>query len=1329
MVRDRGKLWAVLLVAVLLTNLFPAAASAAPEPFCWDEDFSDQSSVSGTGLILKLIDAEIEENPVGNKAVKAVSSGANAEIKSPDMTALNAGTPVSGENMIITWKFNMAESTSGQFAIRGGGGVISVLNTAWVDDTTFKISRYVYWDGTKNAERTLNIPMNTNTWYQVLLKLNSNTGLYDLYFADENGIVLTDLESGSPAAFQYVPVRYQFNSGSAANVVSWEMGLSASGKTVWFDDLYIGDNANYPLPTISTVSPSASPVSPLSVLQPLRGYNGRLYYKGAVVHSDILDRDVMRAFTADEMLNRNNGVFFDITRGGKKLSVANNSTFVGVISGNKNESTHYDGVYLAPTRIYAPENTSGTLNIVFHVPVSGVYDLQYGNFYPVSAAVTASLDGAAAQPVTFSQAAGPAERWDTVLTNASLSEGIHTLALAFDSGTAEFMRFDTLRLVQPGASPVPPSEEDLTLRDLEIEGAELVQPFDSSAGVYDAEAPKTQESVRVKVKAKDGYQVTVGTFLDMNNSYTGPIPLNMGYNRIFIVVTDPVSGVSRTTRLFVLRKQDSDLIYKDLFRPQFHYTAKLSHMNDPNGLIYNEATQEYHMYYQYHPRSMEGTYGRPGWGDYGAGWGHAVSTDLVHWEEKPMALVPDEFGFKLSGSSVVDYNNTSGLFDSSTPPESRMVAFATNGDKGDGLRERWGVALAYSTDNGYTWESYQNGKNVLDDFGDPKVLWYADSAMPNGGTWLMLVNSGADVRLFTSPNLKDWTSNHSVVMKNGANLAKWECPDLYQIAVEGEANTKKWVFSAGGSFYLVGEIVKDGAGKLSFQAETDPQYYNICSHQYSTEYLPQPANDKIYATQSFGNLPDGGIVCVSWITEDSRATIDPLKAWSGAQTVPYETRLKKTADGYKLYSYPIENVKSLRGETIYSGENIIVTPEEGNILEAKNGRLTDIDGTFTLSDGVTEFGLKLRIGNGQETVVKYDAVNQKLILDKSKSGPDSRYNVINSADMKPLNGNQIKLRVLADSCIIEIFGNDGEVPISSVFYPDADSTALEFYTIGGNIKIDSLQIYGMNSIWETEGPRPSVEPSAGPSAIPSIHPSAEPSAVSSATPAPSTAPSVKPSSGADSGTSSGNRPGTSSGNPGNPPLIVTPNLPGDDETECTFTDIDGSYAYHQIIKLYKDGIINGVSKTRFEPQQNITRAGFAAMIVRALGLDFTGYEGQYTDVAQEDWFSGVVSAAAKAGIMTGDGNGYFRPDDFITREEMAKTLMLAFELMYHRTGEKSAETPAFDDIAQISDWAKQYVNDAAALRLFNGFEDNTFRPKLFATWEQTAAVFYRMIYR
>lgn len=1328
MVRDRGKLWVVLLVAVMLTNLFPTAVSAAPEPFCWDEDFSEQSSVSGTGLMLKSMDAEIEENPVRNKAVKAVSSGANAEIKSPDMTALNDGTPVSGENMIITWKFNMAESTSGQFAIRGGGGVISVINTAWVDNSTFKISRYVYWDGTKNAVRTLNISMNTNTWYQILLKLNSNTGLYDLYFADEDGFVLADLESGGPAVFQDVPVRYQFNSGSAANVVSWEMGLSASGRTVWFDDFYIGDNENYPLPVISTISPSTAPTSSSSILQPLQGYNGRLYYKGAVVHSDTLDRDVMRAFTADEMLNRNNGVFFDITRGDKKLSVANNSTFVGVISGNKNESTLYDGVFLAPTRIYAPENTSGTLNIVFHVPESGVYDLQYGNFYPVSAAVTASLDGAEAQPVTFSQAAGPAERWDTLLSSVSLSEGVHTLALAFDSGSAEFMRFDTLRLVQSGASPVPPSEEDLTLQALEIEGAELVQPFDSSASVYDAKTPKTQETVRVKAKAKDGYLVTVGTFLDMNNSYTEPIPLNMGYNRIFIVVTDPISGVSRTTRLFVLREQDSDLIYKDLFRPQFHYTAKLSHMNDPNGLIYNEATQEYHLYYQYHPRSMEGTYGRPGWEDYGAGWGHAVSADLVHWEEQPMAWKPDEFGFKLSGSSVVDYNNTSGLFDSSTPPESRMIAFATNGDKGDGKSERWGVTIAYSTDNGYSWTPYQDGENILNDVGDPKVLWYADAEMPNGGTWLMLVKSLTDVRLFTSPNLKDWTANYSVVLKNGSNLAKWECPDLYQITVEGEQNTKKWVFSAGGSFYLVGEMVKDEAGKLSFQAETDPQYYNICSHQYSTEYLPQPANDKIYATQSFGNLPDGGIVCMSWITEDSRATIDPLKAWSGAQTVPYETKLRKTADGYKLYSYPIENVEILRGETIYSGENITVTPEEGNILESKNARLFDIDGTFTLADDVTEFGLKLRKGDGQETVVRYDAVNQKLILDKSKSGSDSRYNAINSGDMKPLDGNQVKLRVLADSCIIEVFGNDGEVPISTVFYPDADSTTLEFYTVGGNTTIDSLQIYEMNSMWETEGPSPSIEPSAAPSAIPSVQPSAEPSAVSSASPSPSTAPSAEPSSGTGNGTGNG-RPGTSSGNSGNPPLIIPPSVSGNDETGCPFVDIDGSYAYHQIIKLYEEGIINGVSKTRFEPQQNITRAGFAAMTVRALGLDFTGYEGQYTDVTQEDWFSGVVSAVTKAGIMTGDGNGYFRPNDFITREEMAKTLILAFELMYHRTGEKSAEMPAFDDIAQISDWAKQYVNDAAELGLFNGFEDNTFRPKLFATREQTAAVFYRMIYR
>lgn len=238
--------------------------------------------------------------------------------------------------------------------------------------------------------------------------------------------------------------------------------------------------------------------------------------------------------------------------------------------------------------------------------------------------------------------------------------------------------------------------------------------------------------------------------------------------------------------------------YSETYRPQFHFTPEKNWMNDPNGLVYYKG--EYHLFYQYNP-------GGNSWGD--MSWGHAVSKDLVHWKELPLALSHDDEEMVFSGSAVVDWNNTTGFGTKKNPP---MVAIYTSYAKDTGIQAQ---SLAYSTDRGRTWTKYQ-GNPVIDigsdEFRDPKVQWYAPTK-----SWLMTVSLSTEhkVQFYSSKNLKDWNLL-SEFGPAGATGGVWECPDLFPLAVDGDENNIKWVLVvninpggiAGGSAaqYFIGDF-------------------------------------------------------------------------------------------------------------------------------------------------------------------------------------------------------------------------------------------------------------------------------------------------------------------------------------------------------------------------------------------------------------------------------------------------------------------------------------------------------------------------------------------
>ncbi|WP_161925092.1 GH32 C-terminal domain-containing protein [Actinomyces sp. 432] len=243
----------------------------------------------------------------------------------------------------------------------------------------------------------------------------------------------------------------------------------------------------------------------------------------------------------------------------------------------------------------------------------------------------------------------------------------------------------------------------------------------------------------------------------------------------------------------------------DPWRPLAHYTPEINWMNDPNGLVYVDG--EYHMFYQYNPEGSQ-------WGN--MSWGHAVSTDLVHWEELDVAIPYTEDYGVFSGSAVYDEHNTSGLGTADNPP---LVAVWTRADNHNGNQSQ---SLAYSTDKGRTWTTYNGGDPVLDigstEFRDPKVFWDEGA-----GRWTMVVALSADhqVAFYSSDNLIDWT-RQSTFGPMGDTSAVWECPDLFPMALDGDPNNVKWVLSlsvAGMGRYFTGDW--DGT---TFTADALPSY-------------------------------------------------------------------------------------------------------------------------------------------------------------------------------------------------------------------------------------------------------------------------------------------------------------------------------------------------------------------------------------------------------------------------------------------------------------------------------------------------------------------------
>jgi len=447
-----------------------------------------------------------------------------------------------------------------------------------------------------------------------------------------------------------------------------------------------------------------------------------------------------------------------------------------------------------------------------------------------------------------------------------------------------------------------------------------------------------------------------------------------------------------------------DVLYNESYRPQFHFSPKKNWTNDPNGLVFYKG--EYHLFFQHNPFGID-------WGN--MHWGHAVSKDLVHWEELPIALAPDEHGTCFSGSAVVDWDNASGL---QTRDEKAIVAFYTGApvpEVPDG--PRFTQCIAYSNDRGRTWTKYDENPvlgHIAAQNRDPKVFWHAASKQ-----WIMaLFLDKNDYALFASKDLREWTRLSDVSVPGCG-----ECPDFFELAVDGDPARKKWLFLGGNGNHLIGSF--DGK---AFVVESGP-------HQ--GDY-----GNNFYATQSYNDIPaaDGRRIQIAWMNGGKY----PEMPFNQQMSFPCELTLRSFPEGLRMCRWPVHEIETLRkGES--SWEERVLHPRE-NVLDGVSGDLFDINAEFELMDG-DEFGFSIR---GE--AVSY-SVKEHTISCLGKSAP-----------LSPVQG-RIRLRILVDRTSLEVFGNDGRVSMTSCFLPKLSDRTLETLTKNGAVKIVTLRVYPSRSAW------------------------------------------------------------------------------------------------------------------------------------------------------------------------------------------------------------------------------------------------------------------------
>lgn len=505
----------------------------------------------------------------------------------------------------------------------------------------------------------------------------------------------------------------------------------------------------------------------------------------------------------------------------------------------------------------------------------------------------------------------------------------------------------------------------------------------------------------------------------------------------------------------------------DYYRPSYHFTPAYGWMNDPNGMVYKDG--EYHLYYQYNPYGSK-------WGN--MHWGHAVSRDLIHWQHLDPAIARDTLGHIFSGSSVVDIHNTAGY------GKNAIIALYTSASDKNGQIQ----CMAYSTDNGRTFTKYESNPVLtpfdgLRDFRDPKVFWYE-----KGKCWYMIVSADKETRFYKSKNLKKWEYVSAFGNGMGQQPCQYECPDFFQLPVNGDLNNMKWVMIMN----INPGCLFGGSATEYFVGDFDGKNFT-CADAHEAKWMDYGKDH--YATVTFSNTGNR-VLAMTWMSNWQYADLTPFKQNRGANGLPRELKLFELDNKYYIQEGVAPEVMALRKETKELG-NLTIEKEKdlAGIASGMNGAF-EIEADVTAdANGIA--GIEIYNNKQERTLVYIDMKNRRIVTDRTESGltdfgkysephhiekkwdkqrkeqsllPARMVNAINYknnfalATWAPLNlcGKDKKtfhVDIFVDKSSIELFVDGGRIAMTNLVFPIAPYENVKFYSQTGKSEFQNVKVH------------------------------------------------------------------------------------------------------------------------------------------------------------------------------------------------------------------------------------------------------------------------------
>ena len=559
------------------------------------------------------------------------------------------------------------------------------------------------------------------------------------------------------------------------------------------------------------------------------------------------------------------------------------------------------------------------------------------------------------------------------------------------------------------------------------------------------------------------------TWMDVRLAQNGTdyyVPFALGNGK---TATVKILGLKKDAlAINLMRLSDTfDTTNTDYYRPSYHFTPLYGWMNDPNGMVYKDG--EYHLYFQYNPYGSK-------WGN--MHWGHAVSRDLIHWEHLDPAIARDPVGHIFSGSSVVDKKNTAGF------GKDAIIAIYTN----NSVNHDEVQCIAYSNDNGRTFTKYEGNPVLtpfdgLKDFRDPKVFWYEKDKC-----WFMIVSADKETRFYKSKNLKKWDYVSAFGKGLGQQPCQYECPDFFQLPVNGDEKNKKWVMTMNinpGCWF-------GGSATEYFVGDFDGKNFT-CPDANEVKWLDWGKDH--YATVTFSNT-GSRVLAITWMSNWQYANLTPFKQNRGANGLPRELKLYEKNGKYYISEDVAPEALALRKSTKELGSQTV----EGE--KAFAGATSGMEGAFEIEADVTAdangiAGIELYNNKRERTLIYIDMKEGKVVMDRTESGltdfgkqsvphdielawdkqraaegkqPARIENSINYkndfalATWAPLSLCQegkktFHLDIFADKSSIELFVDGGRIAMTNLVFPVAPYENVKLYSQGGKAEFQNMKIH------------------------------------------------------------------------------------------------------------------------------------------------------------------------------------------------------------------------------------------------------------------------------